>query len=162
MEYVITYYWFSVFHIVFYFSSEYFPVSSRSQWPRGLRRRSAAARLLRLWVRIPPGAWMSVCCECLCCQVEVSATDWSLIQRSPTDCGVCRCVWSRKNLKNEEAVARDGAASAIKKSGFYFPMGKRIIDANSRFYVCTSCYHHIKWPATVRATAGNWLNKETY
>ena len=37
---------------------------NRSQWPRGLRRRSAAARLLRLWVRIPPGAWMSVCCEC--------------------------------------------------------------------------------------------------
>ena len=37
---------------------------SRSQWPRGLRRRSTAARLLRLWVRIPPGAWMFVCCEC--------------------------------------------------------------------------------------------------
>ena len=36
----------------------------RSQWPRGLRRRSAAARLLRLWVRIPPGAWMSVCWQC--------------------------------------------------------------------------------------------------
>ena len=32
----------------------------RSQWPRGLRRRSAAARLLGLWVRIPAGAWMSV------------------------------------------------------------------------------------------------------
>jgi hypothetical protein len=29
--------------------------SSRSQWPRGLRRRSAAARLLGLWVRIQPG-----------------------------------------------------------------------------------------------------------
>ena len=26
--------------------------------------RPAAARLLRLWVRIPPGAWMFVCCEC--------------------------------------------------------------------------------------------------
>ena len=37
---------------------------SRSQWPRGLRRGSAAARLLGLWVRIPPGAWMFVCCEC--------------------------------------------------------------------------------------------------
>ena len=37
---------------------------SRSQWPRGLRRRSTAARLLGLWVRIPPGAWMFVCCEC--------------------------------------------------------------------------------------------------
>ena len=36
----------------------------RSQQPRGLSRRSAAARLLRLWVRIPPGARMSVCCEC--------------------------------------------------------------------------------------------------
>jgi len=31
---------------------------------RGLRRRSVAARLLRSWVRIPPGAWMFVCCEC--------------------------------------------------------------------------------------------------
>jgi len=36
----------------------------RSQWPRGLRRRSAAARLLRSWVRNPPRAWMSVCCKC--------------------------------------------------------------------------------------------------
>jgi len=40
------------------------PNDRRSQWPRGLRRRSAAARLLRLWVRIPMGAWMSVRCEC--------------------------------------------------------------------------------------------------
>jgi len=37
--------------------------SGRSQWPRGLRRRSTAARLLRLWVWIPPGEWMFVCCE---------------------------------------------------------------------------------------------------
>jgi hypothetical protein len=29
-----------------------------------------------------------VSCECLCCQVEVSATGRSLVQRSPTDCGV--------------------------------------------------------------------------
>ena len=36
----------------------------RSQWPISLRRGSAATRLLRLWVRIPPGAWMSVSCEC--------------------------------------------------------------------------------------------------
>ena len=35
----------------------------RSQWPRGLRSRPAAARLLRSWVRIPPRAWMFVCCE---------------------------------------------------------------------------------------------------
>jgi hypothetical protein len=36
----------------------------RSQWPRGLRRRSAVSRLLRSCVRIPPGAWLFVCCEC--------------------------------------------------------------------------------------------------
>ena len=36
----------------------------RSQWPGGLRRRSATSRLMRLWVRIPLRAWMSVCCEC--------------------------------------------------------------------------------------------------
>ena len=36
----------------------------RSHWPRGLRRKFVAARLLRMWVRIPPGSWMSVCREC--------------------------------------------------------------------------------------------------
>jgi len=36
----------------------------RSQWPCCLRCRSTSARLLRLWVQIPPGTWMPVCCEC--------------------------------------------------------------------------------------------------
>jgi hypothetical protein len=40
------------------------PSYCRSQWPRGLRHGSTAARLLGLWARIPPGAWMSVACEC--------------------------------------------------------------------------------------------------
>jgi hypothetical protein len=61
----------------------------RSQWPRGLRRRYAAEGLLRSWVRISPETWMFVSCECLCCRVEVSATGRPLVQRSPTDCGVC-------------------------------------------------------------------------
>ena len=40
------------------------PCICRSQWPGGLRRGTAAARLLGLRVRIPPGAWMFVCCDC--------------------------------------------------------------------------------------------------
>ena len=69
---------------------------SRSQWPRGLRRRSAAVRLLGSWVRIPPGAWTFVCRECcVCCQVEVSVTSWPLVQGSPTDCGASLCVTSK-------------------------------------------------------------------
>ena len=48
------------------------------------------ARLLGLWVRIPLGASMSVV-SVVCCQVEVSATGWSLVQRSLTECGVSEC-----------------------------------------------------------------------
>jgi len=28
----------------------------------------------------------------VCCQVEVSATHWSRVQRSPTDCDASLCV----------------------------------------------------------------------
>jgi hypothetical protein len=58
---------------------------SQSQWLHGLRRGSVSDRLVGLCVRIPPGA------SVVCCQVEVSASDWSLIQRSPTECGVSEC-----------------------------------------------------------------------
>ena len=40
-----------------------YSVHFQSQWPRGLRRRSATVRLLRLWVRIPTEG-MDVCREC--------------------------------------------------------------------------------------------------
>ena len=70
----------------------------RPQGPRGLRCRYTAARLLRSWVRTPPGAWMSVV-SVVCCQVEVSATSWSLVQKSPTV--VCR-VWYRDHKNPRE------------------------------------------------------------
>ena len=59
----------------------------RFQWPRGLLRRSAAARLLGLWVRIPPGHECLSVVRVVCCQVEISATSWSFVQSSPTDYG---------------------------------------------------------------------------
>jgi hypothetical protein len=37
---------------------------SRFQRPCSLMRKFVAARLLKLWARIPLGAWMFVCCEC--------------------------------------------------------------------------------------------------
>ena len=43
------------------------------RWQRGLRRSSAAVRLLGLRNRIPPGAWMFVV-NVASCRVEVSAT----------------------------------------------------------------------------------------
>ena len=54
-------FWIFCIHLLYIYIYIYI---CRSQWPRGLRRRSSAARLLRLWVRIPPGAWMFFCCEC--------------------------------------------------------------------------------------------------
>ena len=66
--------------------------NSRSQWPCVLRRRSAAARLLRLWVRIPPGHGCLPVLSAVCCGGEASATGWSRVQRSPTECGTSLCV----------------------------------------------------------------------
>jgi hypothetical protein len=66
-------------------------VLSWSQWPYGLRRGSAAASLLGLRVRIPPGYGHVSLVSVVCCHVEVSASGWSLVQTSPTDCGVSEC-----------------------------------------------------------------------
>jgi len=54
----------------------------------------------------------------VCCQIEVSATDWSLVQRSPTDCGASLCLikkprtrggyshaWGLQNTKPQWVVA---------------------------------------------------------
>jgi len=81
--------------------------TSRSQWPRGLRRRSAVARLPRLRVRMPPEACLSVCCECcvLSGKRSLRRTDHSSRGVLPTV--VRRCVCSR-NLMSEEAMARVG------------------------------------------------------
>jgi hypothetical protein len=56
----------------------------------------AATRLLTLWVRVPPGAWISVV-SVVCCQVEVSATSLSLVQKSPTDFSVLRVIYKPRD-----------------------------------------------------------------
>jgi hypothetical protein len=87
--------------------------SSRSQWPRGLRCRSTAARLLLAWVQIPLRTWMFFCF------VRCVLSGRGLLRRAyhssrrvlPTVAR--RCVWSR-NLVNEEAIARAELQSQIK------------------------------------------------
>ena len=75
-----------------------------SRWPRGLRRRSAAARLLALQVRILQRAWMSVYSEC--CVLSGRGLCDELITRPEESYRVwCVWVWSR-NLKNAETMAR--------------------------------------------------------
>ena len=63
-----------------------------SQWPRSLRRRSAAARLLEFGFESRRGHGCLSLGSDVCCQVEVSTTSWSFVQRSPTDCGASSYV----------------------------------------------------------------------
>ena len=79
----------------------YYFAECRSQWPRGLKRRSAVARLLRSWVRIPPGAWMFVCCEC--CVLSGRGLCDELITCPEESYRLwCDVVCDLENLKNEE------------------------------------------------------------
>ena len=78
--------------------------------------RSTVARLLRLWVRIPPRAWMSVCCDCcvlssrdlgigLITRPEESYRLWCVIvcdletswMRRPWSIGGCHAKNKKKN-----------------------------------------------------------------
>jgi hypothetical protein len=53
----------------------------------------------------------------VCCQVEVSATGWSLVQRSPTDCVVSQMCVTMKPRRNEEAQAHIGLSSHREENG---------------------------------------------
>jgi hypothetical protein len=59
--------------------------------PLAARHGPAAARFLGLRVRILPSGMYVCLLWVLCCQVKVSATGWSLIQRNPTE-SVCHWV----------------------------------------------------------------------
>jgi len=78
--------------------------TSRSQWPRGLRHGSVAARYLGSRVRIQ---WMSFSCEC-CVLSGFSASGWSPVQRSPTE-------WDRESSIVRRPWPTGGCCVMIKK-----------------------------------------------
>ena len=73
---------------------------SRSRWPRGLKRGSAAARLLGLWVRISPEAWMSVSCKC-CVLSGIGLCNAPITRQEESYRVWCVWVWSRKIYKEK-------------------------------------------------------------
>ena len=97
--------------------------------PHGLRRKSVATHLLRLWVQIPPETRMIVA-SVVCCQVEVSAMSWSLIQRSPTSCGACMCS---TNIENLEAMACIWPQCHRKKNPWSRPWEGRSVQLANKF-----------------------------
>ena len=68
-------------------SSEY---NCQFQWSSGLRCGSTAAGLLKLQIRIPLKAWMSVCCEC--CVLSSRVLCIRLINHPEESCGSSLCA----------------------------------------------------------------------
>jgi hypothetical protein len=97
-----------------------YTATRRSQWPRVLRHGFAAAHLLELRVRIPPGHRCLSLVGVVCCQVEVSASGWSLVQSS-AECGVSKWVWSW-SFYNEEVLAHKRLLRHGNKEYCHFPI----------------------------------------
>jgi hypothetical protein len=64
------------------------------------------------------GALMFVCC--VCCQIEVSETNWSLVQRGPTDCGASFCVIKKPRERGGHSLRW---AAEQEKMIVYYPPG---------------------------------------
>ena len=95
----------------------------RSQRLRGLRRRSVAALLLRLWVRISPEACLFFLLRVLCVVRYRSLQQTDHLSRGDLPTVVRRWVCSR-NLVNEEALAHWGWGCVLlrqkKKKDFFY------------------------------------------
>jgi hypothetical protein len=72
--------------------------NGRSQWPRGLRRRSAAERLLGSWIRIPPEARTFVSCTVF---VLSSTTLWDGSNTRPKESYRLWSVFESDQMKRE-------------------------------------------------------------
>ena len=80
----------------------------RSQQPRGLRhKRLRSLACWDRWFRIPPGAWMLVCCEC-CVLSGRGLCDGPITRPEKSYRLWCVVVCDLETSKNEEAMARVG------------------------------------------------------
>jgi hypothetical protein len=103
----------------------------RFWWPHGLRRGSAAARLLGLRVRIPPGAWMFVSCEC--CVLSGRGLCVGLIPR-PEDSYSMWCVqWMCLRCPAKGGHNPDSGRSSTRKNNYLTPL---ILDS---FFILQHC-----------------------
>jgi hypothetical protein len=79
---------------------------------------SAAARFLELLVRNSRGHGCLSRVSVVCCHVGVSASGWSLVQRSPNECNVSECDREGSLMKG---ACPTGDCGAIKKPSLILP-----------------------------------------
>jgi hypothetical protein len=103
----------------------------------------AAARLLRLWVRIPSGTWMSVSCEW--CVLSGRDLCDELITR-PEESYRLRCVvvCDLKNLMNEEVLAHWGIVAPKTNRPIKTPSKTSAPHFQSMFCLRTRCMFRLK------------------
>jgi hypothetical protein len=82
---------------------------------------------------------MNVCCECLCCQVEVFASGWSLVQRSPTECGVSECD-REASVMRRPWPTRGCCAKKRSYSNFINNSNKRELYVTQLSFKCVSMW----------------------
>ena len=137
----------------------------RSQWSRGLRRRSASARMLRLWVRILPGAWMSVCSECcvlsgrgLCDELitrpEESYRLWCVVV---CDIGtsIMRRPWPIVGCRSSNKRTKvGGKGHPMTFLGWQRGVAEAYVQPLCNLAVDVSCEHHAPAPIVKEAGVG--------
>jgi hypothetical protein len=125
-----------------------------SPWSGGLRRRSAVARQQRLRVRIPPEAWVFVCCGCcvlsgrgngdeLISRPEESYRLWSVVVCDLETLWIRR-PWPTRGCCTKRKKKKRGTRNEI----FYF--GKSVTGKSDKvqfpfayFEYYDSCFFHV-------------------
>jgi hypothetical protein len=95
---------------------------SRSRWPRGLRHRYVAARMLGLRVRTLRGHECLSLVDIVCCQTEVYTTGLFLIYRCPTEWDVFVCDLDTSTMRRpwpKSAVAPRGKNNTGRTGSLY-------------------------------------------
>ena len=73
----------------------------------------------------------------VCCQVEVSATSWSLVQRSPTECGASFCViWKPREWGGRGPMGGCGAQKKTNNVPFNLLYGKSPVVFGCKYWSC--------------------------
>ena len=128
-----------------------FPADLSSR-PRGLMSGSAADRFLGFRVRILRSYWSLSLVIVVCCQVEVSASGWSLVQRSLTECGVCLSVIVKLWYWGGSGPLGGGGLAPWEKNVYYSQTQQTLIKSISECYVFPS----------YRSSSGNKIHYLNY
>ena len=112
----------------------------------------------------PAGAWRLALLSVVSCQVEVSASGWSLVQRSSTECDVSECNLEASTVRRPR-LARGYCAMKEKQDvGTTSPRTPVTISAPTRHYIpqyLNLLHMHLITAVAVTATTTATITRTT-